>query len=85
MTVWVLMSWCHMPFLLVLIRTLGTPDDFMWPGVTNLPDYKSLFPKWPKQKLQNVLKSMDPQGLDLLEVSRCCTQIAVGYYSSVLS
>ena len=82
---WVLISWCHMPFLLVLIRTLGTPDDSMWPGVTNLPDYKSSFPKWPKQKLQNVLKSMDPQGLDLLEVSRCCTQIAVGYYSSVLS
>ena len=64
-----------MPSLLVLIRTLGTPDDSMWPGVTNLPDYKSSFPKWPRQKLQNVLKCMDPQGLDLLEVSLNLTQV----------
>ena len=42
LNVWVLISWCHMPFLLVLIRTLGTPHDSMWPGVTNLPDYKSI-------------------------------------------
>ena len=56
---------------MVTHRTMGTPDDTMWPGVTSLPDYKSSFPKWPKQKLQNVMKAVDPQGLDLLEVSPC--------------
>ena len=50
------------------LRTLGTPDDHAWPGVTLLPDYKSTFPKWPRQKLQIVVKMSDPFALDLLEV-----------------
>ena len=55
-------------------RTLGTPDEDLWPGVTSLPDYKSTFPNWPRQKLQNVMKGVDPQGVDLLEVS-CSKEI----------
>ena len=49
-------------------RTLGTPDNGSWPGVTLLPDYKSTFPKWPRQNLQMVVKSSDPLAIDLLEV-----------------
>ena len=48
--------------------TMGTPDDTMWPGVTSLPDYKSTFPKWPSQKLQAVIKSVEPEALELLQV-----------------
>merc|ERR1712112_482856 len=29
-----------------IFRTLGTPDESIWPGVTTLPDFKSSFPKW---------------------------------------
>lgn len=29
-----------------IFRTLGTPGEEDWPGVTQLPDYKSSFPRW---------------------------------------
>jgi cyclin-dependent kinase 2 len=29
-----------------VFRTLGTPDEKTWPGVSQLPDYKATFPKW---------------------------------------
>ena len=41
----------------------------MWPGVTSLPDYKSTFPNWPRQRLQTAMKGVDPEGINLLEVS----------------
>ncbi|XP_048579615.1 cyclin-dependent kinase 2 isoform X3 [Nematostella vectensis] len=35
-----------------IFRTLGTPDDKVWPGVSELPDYKTSFPKWPVQSIR---------------------------------
>ncbi|WAR05302.1 CDK2-like protein [Mya arenaria] len=32
-----------------LARAFGTPDETIWPNVTQLPDFKSSFPKWPQQ------------------------------------
>ena len=29
-----------------IFRTLGTPDENSWPGVTNLPDFKPCFPRY---------------------------------------
>ena len=55
-----------------LCRTLGTPDEEVWPGVSSFPDYKSSFPKWPRQELKRVVKQLDEDGIDLLEV---------GYYN----
>ena len=49
-------------------RTLGTPDDRLWPGVSLLPDYKNTFPKWPRRNLQSVVKNADPLAIDILEV-----------------
>ncbi|KAL4228943.1 Cyclin-dependent kinase 3 [Mactra antiquata] len=49
-----------------IFRTLGTPDEIVWPGVTRLPDFKSSFPKWPQQSLESVLRNLCPDGLDLL-------------------
>ncbi|NXL86445.1 CDK2 kinase, partial [Alectura lathami] len=37
-----------------IFRTLGTPDEAAWPGVTVLPDYKPSFPKWARQDLAKV-------------------------------
>ena len=51
-----------------LSRTLGTPDEELWQGVTSLPDYKSTFPKWPRQHLHSVVKGITEEGIDLLEV-----------------
>ena len=29
-----------------IFRILGTPTESTWPGVSSLPDYKAVFPKW---------------------------------------
>ena len=29
-----------------IFRILGTPTETNWPGVSSLPDYKSVFPRW---------------------------------------
>merc|ERR1719247_2364692 len=37
-----------------IFRLLGTPTDEVWPGVTNLKDYKARFPRWPATGLADV-------------------------------
>ncbi|XP_012893230.1 PREDICTED: cyclin-dependent kinase 3 isoform X3 [Dipodomys ordii] len=49
-----------------IFRTLGTPNETTWPGVTQLPDYKSSFPKWPSRRLEEIVPNMEPKGKDLL-------------------
>ncbi|XP_035890044.1 cyclin-dependent kinase 3 isoform X2 [Phyllostomus discolor] len=49
-----------------IFRTLGTPSEAMWPGVTQLPDYKGSFPKWTKKGLEDVVPNLEPEGQDLL-------------------
>lgn len=49
-----------------IFRVLGTPDEDLWPGVTQLPDYKPTFPHWAPKALGEVITGMDPAGLDLL-------------------
>ncbi|XP_065837996.1 cyclin-dependent kinase 1-like [Oscarella lobularis] len=50
-----------------IFRTMGTPTEEMWPGVTQLPDYKPTFPKWTSQPLTKVVPGLDPLGIDLLQ------------------
>lgn len=49
---------------------MGTPNDTIWPGVSELPDYKSSFPQWGPQRLGSIIKNMDDVGLDVVNVSR---------------
>uniref|UniRef100_A0A6I8RKF9 cyclin-dependent kinase n=1 Tax=Xenopus tropicalis TaxID=8364 RepID=A0A6I8RKF9_XENTR len=49
-----------------IFRTLGTPDEVSWPGVTTMPDYKSTFPKWVRQDFSKVVPPLDDDGRDLL-------------------
>uniref|UniRef100_A0A673KSL1 cyclin-dependent kinase n=1 Tax=Sinocyclocheilus rhinocerous TaxID=307959 RepID=A0A673KSL1_9TELE len=51
-----------------IFRTLGTPDESIWPGVTSMPDYKPSFPKWARQDLSKVVPPLDEDGRDLLGV-----------------
>ena len=53
----------------VCFRVLGTPTEESWPGVAQLPDYKSTFPFWSPQKLQKSVPKLDAEGVDLLQVS----------------
>jgi hypothetical protein len=49
-------------------RTLGTPDELSWPGVSSLKDYNPDFPRWPARALESVCPTLDPLGMDLLKV-----------------
>lgn len=51
-----------------IFRTLGTPSEAMWPGVTQLPDYKGSFPKWTSKGLEEIVPNLEPEGQDLLLV-----------------
>ena len=35
--------------LFKIFRTLGTPTEATWPGVSQLPDFKDTFPQWQKK------------------------------------
>lgn len=51
-----------------IFRTLGTPDEDIWPGVSNLPDYKRIFPRWEAQNVSEIVPMLDADGTDLLMV-----------------
>lgn len=50
-----------------IFRTFGTPNEEMWPGVTSLPDFKQSFPVWPVQRLEEIVPTLDADGVDLLK------------------
>lgn len=50
---------------------MGTPNDTIWPGVSELPDYKSTFPQWGPQPLGSIVKDLDEVGLDVIQ--QCLT------------
>lgn len=50
-----------------IFRTMGTPSESSWPGVTKLKDYASTFPKWKKKDLRDLFPQLDASGLSLLE------------------
>uniref|UniRef100_A0A8C0EP21 Cyclin dependent kinase 3 n=1 Tax=Bubo bubo TaxID=30461 RepID=A0A8C0EP21_BUBBB len=37
-----------------IFRTLGTPTEVTWPGVTQLPDYKGAFPRWTRKEMKEI-------------------------------
>jgi serine/threonine protein kinase len=53
--------------LFKIFRTLGTPNETSWPGVSALPDYKPTFPKWPANSMKKRCPTLDTTGLDLLQ------------------
>lgn len=53
-----------------IFRILKTPTDETWPGVSTLPDYKPIFPKWDTNLLDQSVKQLaadDKQGVELLQ------------------
>ena len=65
---WVLTTDVRLLLLIILLRILGTPDDDMWPKVSELPNYKTQFPKWKRQPLGRSVARLCPNGVDLLSV-----------------
>mmetsp|Transcript_30801 Transcript_30801/g.65503 ORF Transcript_30801/g.65503 Transcript_30801/m.65503 type:complete len:318 (-) Transcript_30801:56-1009(-) len=53
-----------------IFQKLGTPTENMWPGVSELPDFKPTFPRWPVKgwnAIRNTAQQVGPDGIDLLE------------------
>lgn len=50
-----------------IFRTLTTPTEETWPGVSSLPDFKPTFPNWRQNTLAQSVKQLDSSGLDILE------------------
>ena len=51
-----------------IFRQLGTPDESLWQGVTEMEDFNKDFPKWYKTPFaKTVTENLDNAGLDLLE------------------
>nr|XP_040583223.1 cyclin-dependent kinase 2-like [Lepeophtheirus salmonis] len=49
-----------------IFRTMGTPDENDWPGVSQLPDFKPVFPRWEPQSLKSVMPSnLCSEGMDI--------------------
>jgi serine/threonine protein kinase len=57
---------CEIDELFRIFRTLGTPNDRLWPGVTSLPEYNGVFPQWEPVELESEVKGFEPLGVDLL-------------------
>ncbi|RAH62053.1 negative regulator of the PHO system [Aspergillus piperis CBS 112811] len=53
--------------LLKIFDIMGTPTELTWPGVSQLPEYRNDFPPRSPQSLQQIIPSLDPVGVDLLE------------------
>lgn len=50
-----------------IFRLLGTPTEQIWPGVTSLPEYKGVFPKWAPGSLDKHVPRMEESGIDMLK------------------
>ncbi|EOD39588.1 hypothetical protein EMIHUDRAFT_433442 [Emiliania huxleyi CCMP1516] len=55
--------------LFKIFRLLGTPTENMWQGVSQLPDFKSNFPKWSPKTMREAMPHpdrLDDNGVDLV-------------------
>ncbi|KAF8966115.1 kinase-like domain-containing protein [Flammula alnicola] len=50
-----------------IFRILGTPNEELWPGVSQLPDYKPTFPQWSRQDITRIVTTLGEAGLDMLK------------------
>lgn len=60
---------CDLYAINFAIRILGTPHDAIWPGVSELPDFKPHFPKWTGKSMAQVVPKLGTDGWDVLEVN----------------
>jgi serine/threonine protein kinase len=73
---------CEIDQLHLIFRTFGTPEDGVWPGVTQLPYWRDNFPQWVRQKTWNdIAPDIPPEGHDLLKVS-CLRRYCILPYST---
>ena len=53
-----------------IFRLLGTPNEMLWQGVSQLPDFKTNFPKWQPKAMREAVPQKDrlnDAGIDLVQ------------------
>lgn len=53
-----------------IFQKLGTPTEAIWPGVSELPDFKPTFPKWTHKgwaNIRNTQAQLGSAGIDVLD------------------
>jgi len=50
-----------------IFRTLGTPNEKMWPGVSQLSDFTPNFPDWPPRKFCEILNKLDQPSIAIIQ------------------
>eukprot|EP00928_Gymnodinium_smaydae_P055186 TRINITY_DN38780_c0_g1_i1.p1 TRINITY_DN38780_c0_g1~~TRINITY_DN38780_c0_g1_i1.p1 ORF type:complete len:350 (-),score=69.86 TRINITY_DN38780_c0_g1_i1:79-1029(-) len=53
-----------------IFQKLGTPNETIWPGLNELPDFKPNFPQWQPRgwaNIRNTQAQVGAEGIDLLE------------------
>lgn len=56
----------EMDMLYRIFRTLGSPTEDVWPGVTALENWKDTLPKWPPKSLATMMPQIDAVASKLL-------------------
>lgn len=51
-----------------IFKLLGTPTPESWPGIVDLPEYKTDFPMYPSQSLAAAVRGLDTLGLELMSM-----------------
>eukprot|EP00658_Telonema_sp_P-2_P053471 TRINITY_DN4201_c0_g1_i2.p1 TRINITY_DN4201_c0_g1~~TRINITY_DN4201_c0_g1_i2.p1 ORF type:complete len:311 (+),score=40.89 TRINITY_DN4201_c0_g1_i2:164-1096(+) len=51
-----------------IFKTMGTPDEKVWPGISELPEMNNMFPKWYKRDLYEIIPQVEENGIRLLEM-----------------
>jgi len=52
-----------------IFRKLGSPNEQIWPGISQLPDFKESFPKWkprPWEQIAGLQTGLTDQGIELM-------------------
>lgn len=49
-----------------IFQKLGTPTPVEYPGIVDLPDYKTTFPVYAASSIQELVPTLDQEGVDLL-------------------
>eukprot|EP01147_Barroeca_monosierra_P009800 gene9800-1994_t len=49
-----------------IFRYMGTPNESIWPGVSELPDFKKSFPHWPPRDLGDLFPGLSATEMNLL-------------------
>jgi cyclin-dependent kinase 2 len=52
--------------LFKIFQALGSPNEVNYPGVSQLPDWKSEFPQWSPVNIASIVPTLEPAGVDLL-------------------